>query len=852
MSAPRRSPRRTTATVLRLARRMMRSRPLARSTSLVFVCAALIMTMFVLMHGSAMSGEQAADRDLGRFDGEVGSQLVRLSAGDDDFVSVVAEHASRAGIEDHQVFLVATDVPLDVTPAREVWMVETDWSRAPYPDRYELLSGSWPSDPGEVAVTEPDDLPFSPGEDLTVAGGTDLQITGVVEDRFASQSGVLAAPGTWASLDTGLSDGFDLLTAGVALRWSGADADEATGAYEAALSAYSGEASSGSLETELTVDDTVILRELLLERPDEFWIEQIPAAYEFPSWALPVVAVFLVFGLNHKRFRRSATTMVSLGVRPGTALSSVTLAAAAWSLIAAVAGTALGLVVGLAASPVLAHFRERPIGSFGNVGEPLLRTAATVLVAAIVAGAAMGLNWRAERRLERRAVQDRRPERGRLRDLRHLVALAAWLACVVYALRTDMPDEAMILSGILAVAVALIVPDLLRFAVRLLPTGGPRRRLAGRQLAAETPRVVTALVVLSLLVGSSLGVVALVSTFIRSADASSYPDTLPGQILLADRASDTFPPSDELLEALARQGTVDGLEQIEFRYLMDGDEDDMLRAVLADQFESILAVQRADQVGALLHAELDADQLAVLENGGMLIWSDFAQLSSAEELEVELQVIDSQDTVVATPPTIRAATVEVATAGWRVGTSGIMLGSTAYSLGLPMQEGGPIMLEGASADRSEQVQQVLFDSGLDPKAVKIFVEPDSPIPPVALIATAVAMVLLALTAVAVVVRGQTRALRRYLAAMLTIGVPPSWVRNVLLYQHGFLLAAATALGLVIAVIPPIVLVSNESTFQLSLPWGQMALLLAAVYGGAAAAMAHGMRKLSASEAREAD
>ncbi|MGI5197809.1 hypothetical protein ACQEVY_29975 [Streptomyces sp. CA-288835] len=89
---------------LRLARRLARSRALARSVAIVFVAALLVMAMFITLRTLSLSGEQVADRDLGRFDAQVGSGSgVNLLPGDDIFVADLEARVRDVGVTDAEV-----------------------------------------------------------------------------------------------------------------------------------------------------------------------------------------------------------------------------------------------------------------------------------------------------------------------------------------------------------------------------------------------------------------------------------------------------------------------------------------------------------------------------------------------------------------------------------------------------------------------------------------------------------------------------------------------------------------------------------------------------------------------------
>ncbi|WP_119583640.1 hypothetical protein [Streptomyces europaeiscabiei] len=127
-----------------------------------------------------------------------------------------------------------------------------------------------------------------------------------------------------------------------------------------------------------------------------------------------------------------------------------------------------------------------------------------------------------------------------------------------------------------------------------------------------------------------------------------------------------------------------------------------------------------------------------------------------------------------------------------------MLRATANALDLPIQAHGPIMVTGVPDADARALQQAIVNAGMDAGAVLVHVEPDDPVPPAALLATAVGLVLLALAAVLSATRGQTRILRRYLARLIAVGIPPRWARHVLLRQHAVLIAVSALLGLVLS------------------------------------------------------
>jgi hypothetical protein len=797
------------------------------------VAGLFVMAMFISLRTLSLTGAQVADRDLGRFSASVGYGSIMLPPGEDRFVQDVRARTMRLGVTDAEVVLSIADMQLATTPSRAVSTLEAAWQYRPFPKRYELLSGRWPTRAGEVVVTEPQDVRAAAGDGLPVLGGkATLQVVGTADDRFARTTNLLVAPGTWASLDPSLAEGFQVLDAQPFLLWSGVRQDDVVAAYAAAVRDWKqrlGSAVDGG-DPDM-VGGTLQTREQLSARPERTWIERTPAGYTLPSLLLPLAATLLVFGANHRRFRRTLNTLVNVGVRPLTAVAALALAAIAWCLTAAAGGAVVGTVVGVGARAVIARLRDKAPGPIDGLDAPLLRLLAITVFATLCAAAALAMGTR-----KVKAPVSPRPEakttaapKRRGRDARHLLAVAAWCAAVAYAIRVDSPAKAMILTGVLTFAVLLVIPDVLDVMLRVLPEGGPRRRLAHRQLAADRNRATAALAILTVLMGASLGYLALLDTLIRTADQRAYPEALPGQVLLADRASITFPPPATLLRAVDASGVANQLPRTELTFLFTTDADgNVTRSATRDgRDDNLLAVETAAQVEQLIGHSLNPTQRSALAEGGLLVWAD-APDAPSHTVPTRL-AIKAADTLVSRTHAVPAVAVEVPLVEWRIGTDGVLLRSTALGLNLPVPKAGPLVISNVSTTQADAIHDAVARAGLDAKMIRIYTPPPAPVPPAALVVTAAGLVILAVTAVLAATRAQTRALRGYLARLISIGIPATWARDVLLYQYGILVAASTLLSLGIALPPTAVVAMRISGFALSIPWAQLLTLLAAIY-----------------------
>ncbi|MEU0589005.1 hypothetical protein [Streptomyces sp. NPDC006132] len=828
----------------RLARRLSRSRALIRSTSMVFIAALFVMAMFIVLKTLSLSGEQVADRDLGRFDASVGYGSIQLPPGDGAFAPELQSRVKDVGITDAMIMLSASDVQLDTTPVRNVTMLEADWASSPYPSRYELRSGRWPSRPGEVVVTETQDTRTAPGETLTVLGNVRLKVVGTADDRNADTTNLLAGPGTWATLDAGLAEGYPALGAQPVLLWSGSTPQPAISAFTSAIRTW-------EKEQDRPADGAVAVAETLNLRSDDraegFWIEKTPAGYTIPALVVPLGAVLLVFGLNDRRFRRTMASLTSLGVSRSTAAMGLTLAALFWSLVAAAAGAAAGLATGAGARLLISHLRQRPAGPIDGLVDPALRLLAVITLTSLIAGLAVARTRRDNAPSPRRAGAERVTAKApatktarRVRDGRQLLAIAAWCATAVYATRVESPAMAMTLAGIVTTAVLLVIPEAFTLTLKLLPERGPRTRLARRQLAADSRRACAAMTVLTVLFGASLGFLALLDTLLRTADTQNHPDVLPGQVMLTDSSSDRFAPTEAVLRAAEATGALDGTPRFELSPVYTMGTDDVIRSANRPGSDSlVLTVGTPSDAARLIGHPLEREQVTTLNDGGLLVWAD-APGAPGSGVERTSLIVRQDDKVLGRTPELPTVAVEAPPVHWRAGSDGIMLRSTARDLRLPLPEHGPVMITGVADAQAEAVQKAVIASGNDARAVSIHVPPEPAIPPAALVATAVALVLLVLATVLTSVRGQIRALRGYLTGLTALGLPPAWTRHILLYQHAALIAVSTLLGLIIAMLPTVVIATQISGFVLSIPWGQLGSLLAATYLAAVLAAARSL------------
>lgn len=809
------------------------------ASSTVFVAGLFTMAMFIALSTLSLSGAQEADRDLGRFDALASAEMT-LPPGSKTPAPAMAGAAQQAGANESAAFLTALDVQLAVTPARNVTLLEGQWKPNPYPDVYELTAGRWPQQPGEVVVADPGDIKAAAGQTLTVLGDVRLRVVGVADNHYAKTSALLAAPGTWSSLAPKVAEGYPSLAAQPYLLWTGGPEQAVMDAVTKALTSYSDGSSSQEAKggPEL-LPGPPTLRAQLETKAADYWIEKSPAGYAIPAILVPLGAVLLMFGLVDRRLRRTTETMVSLGLRPATTVAAVSFACVAWCLAAATAGAAAGVATGWALRPLLAYLQDRPVGDVEGITDAATQLLALVAAAGVLTGAGLLLARRTRSEQPHpttppaHQLQAKNPRKKSaatvVRDVRQLAALGVWCVCMVYtATRLDTPSEGMFLTALITAAVVLTLPELFGLATRLLTERDARRRMARRQLQADRRRAQAALAILTVIIGASLGMLALLDTLVRSSENTVQPEVLPGQVLLAHRASSAFAPPERMLTVLKESKVLEGLPQVELHRLSKESVDEIgpvPSTTRQGNNGGILAVDSPDDVPVLTGRPLTADQRALLNRGGLLVWADRDNAPPPEGQPTRLVVAEDDRILTETPP-LPSKPLELARTGWRAGTDGILLVDTARRLDLPIAVRGPIMVADADDGQDARVQQILQDHAIDARAAYIYVEPEPPVPDTALYVSAAALALLALFTVLTALRGQTRALKTYIDSLIALGIPPSWGRHIILWQYAVLLGTATLLGLFIAIVPTVALATQIPDFQLSIPWGQMSLLLA--------------------------
>ncbi|MDQ3678929.1 MAG: hypothetical protein M3401_19375 [Actinomycetota bacterium] len=796
---------------------------------------AMLMLFLVTQEGFHLSGAQIVERDLGasssrldlggRIDVAPG-QTRRL----DDVRRALRQAGARrpvALLESlDEVFPAVVDAPITV-------FVEGPWASEPFPDRYALRSGRWPAAAGEVVVSAAVSDATGPRRALPVlSGNATLRVVGHVHDRFATDSArILAAPGTWDGFASRrLSEKYPELMASPAILWRGGDADRAMRALASVIAPRKGAGEATALTEALRTELRTRGAELAGERRS--WIDRLPLAYRFPSLLLPILAAFAAFGLNNRRLGRNLGILRAVGISARDASAAVLLAGAAWSVAAACAGSAIGTLLGIVGRPLAQAALSRPLGPVPSVSGPILKIVGLVALACL----AVALHTVVvQRRSSTRSLLSAVPRPRSASHARHALAALAAAAAIWQVVGLDSVEKTMILVGTLTALVTLITPEIVAFVVRRLPTTGPRRRLAGRQLQFDPRRSLIAVALLTACLGPAFGMVTLLDTLITSDAKAEVSDVAPGQVLISSPYADPRGPPADLVRRV-----VDRLEPKDPPIQVDElGTDDVSVDLDGEEFGLILSVKSASDAARLSNNGLTTDQRATLARGGLLVWAGQGD---------ETRRLEAQDSASGT----RRRTVPIkTTAGafepsWEERAEGIVLNSTADRLKLPRSHADRV-LTGLDARAAAGAERVALDAGYDSAHIAGYRAPEPAEVPPAFSAAVLGLGLLAMATVYAVALAQASSLRGYLGALVAIGLSRRWARDVLNLETALLVGLSCALAIAIA-LPPIVAAGlRVPLITLSVPWLTLAAIVICFFAAATLATALCSRNLRASD-----
>lgn len=751
-------------------RAFTRSAALRRSVGLVGVVVALLAFTFTASMAFVRSADQRIAWDLGEAEASTQSwRVVPIGHGP-------TTTENRALTVRRATGWIGLQGMFNDSSGRMVSYQEGPWADHPFPQRDTLVEGRWPTRPGEVAVTAA--LGVSPGGrfelDNKVVG---FAVVGVVRSAAAHDGRVLyAAPRTWASFDPVIIKRYPSMTTAPVAYWHGGGDPHDTAARIVADGVDAGEGIDLVTRDALVAghEQTLLTKELLL--------------YVGPSTTLLVGAGALVALLAGRWVRAHAPAFTAVGAPRSAIAFATVLADGVAALASGTIGAAVGIGAGLLVRPGVPGLTGRDLPPVHVPWGEATRLVLVPVLAALLVGARTT-------RLEAMGSPDvgrRQQGSGRFSAaLRRAGAVA--LTCVAILLvgpssASSDAQSALVLT--VAVAWALLVPDVVTLGAGPLARTGPSADLAARKI--RQPGGMIPAVALGVCAAAVVALALATSIYSEKAySASHLVGDLPNDRVLLEPVSENAVPPSVRADFEAASGLRDPV---------------LLKSVgrrREDGGGALRAVQSVREAERLLGHPLDRKARRTLESGGVLTQDD-------------------QPTTFTLDPDGRTWKPPTASAAMDPGWSNL-LGGLTLEKNLPRGTTVSITRLAYLAPRREDVERAdaapakgRFDPGY-------VTTPRLP-PPVELpVWLTAASWLFALAVVAVswaVARRIAGDLSRIAAGLRAAGVPASYTRRVAVAYVGYPLLVAigwAVIGAVVAVGVPAVLVDGAQ-LTVTVPW----------------------------------
>jgi hypothetical protein len=804
----------------------------------VAVSAVFVIAMFVALSATNMSPAQERDKTLGRFTSAAGYGSASFGPGDDALVRDLTSSMQTAGARATMVSLTTTTLyvgGLSGESRQSARVEEHPWSPN-YLPRYHLASGRWPSTPDEVALSGTTSVAL--GAVLPVSGSAvKLTVVGLVNDDYSNQPAILAAPGTWRTLDPKLAQRFTLLRGQMAVFWAGGNDRAILKRIEAVIVQHRGKNSARIVHS--GVQGSYFPRSSFAVARSSPWVGNVPIGYTVPALFLPFLAAGFAFSMAQRRVRRLSRVSAALGLPPRVLVGGFGLTLIASLVLAAVVGGILGWGVAHLARPLLVSLAGRPVDLQVGVARPILRfTAITALAGFIALG--LVLRWGSRRSSISSAPEQAvaAPVEGgrtrpfwrlRITETRWLLALATVCYSAFRWPEIDSPAAAMAFSGYVLVAFLLVLPDLVAVAVRFLPESRWVPRLVRRRLQASPGSSVAVVGVVAVVVGMAFGYLALLETLVESSNSHHSARVAPGQVLVVNRDTDVITPPKETLDFVARTlpasaPYVDICSALE----VSKDEQFVRGADIPNTSGRLLVAPDSAAVATMLGRKLTGAEASVLDRSGMIVWTGgLISGHAGDTTSLPLEIKNSKYKVVGSTPPLPVVLTTVQPSQWQDRTVGMMIRRTADQLNLPVYRGARLYTQVPDSAVATLKRKVSAE-GFDPDTVQTFKPPARIIPAAGLPAVALGLSFLMFAMATAATWSGARALRQFASLLVYLGISPARAKGVVMLQNTYLFLIALVFGGLLAVPPVLVLVVALPGYTFSIPWAEIGGLTGAV------------------------
>lgn len=528
-----------------LFRRLFLGRRLLPSLAIPFTIGMVFTATYWVSNGFALSGEQLAQRELGRFEHAVALDVEPGDLGRSSVHDVT--RALRAkGLGRSSISIISSDIRPDqlgvsptAGPQRVLSFLEAASPQTDFPARFHLTSGRWPLAAGEVVLTYAlhDRLKAT---SFTAFGGlASFRVVGTFDDRFATDStGMLAAPGTWESIPIAASKAF-APQGSLRVMWTGREAASTVDSLVRATLALAPPPGGNRPATD---------RAELVRARDQSLSDRQRLLFAYPLFLLSAMAGASVFRSNRRWVRAYHRRCRDVGLSPwgiGAVLGGVL---ASGALCAALVGIAAGAMVGLALRAwALPHVLTQPLGPMRPLS-PVI-TAALVLTGVTLLAQLIDIAVSGHHRRLLAKTIDVVP----WALARRVTAALALLHGIQMSARPTVRFDDLGGTGVLvSVAAVLLAPDLLSIAQVGLSRRRPRTMVARRMIDADRG----ALALVAMIVAATVAFPVITNSFNASArrsnDAGFASMVRPHQLWVdgSDPRSDAAPLASAISKAV--------------------------------------------------------------------------------------------------------------------------------------------------------------------------------------------------------------------------------------------------------------------------------------------------------------
>lgn len=302
---------------LRFAPALLRTPAWRLSVVFLTVVVAAIMTLIISVTSMKLSPDQEREYSLGVADYTANMPDVPVRG----YKKLNLDHLSTLGRVELITTLPVTGLGLAAEEHRELRVSETPWTTSPYPKRYSLAEGRYPSAPGEIAISTALVAGGAVGGDVRIAVpgvDTSWKITGIIADKYLDDATIYAAPGT-------LSDVYrriEHLTGipqylGGSLYWS-APSPEPVLAQLRVLNSIS--AALQELPAATSAQVLLSAADLHGDRPAS---GGNPVIYVWPAVFMPALVVIMAILLLSVWLRKQQVTLAAMGIQDSALILAI-------------------------------------------------------------------------------------------------------------------------------------------------------------------------------------------------------------------------------------------------------------------------------------------------------------------------------------------------------------------------------------------------------------------------------------------------------------------------------------------------------------------------------------------------